>query len=148
MGPIVLGWVFAGFIYFKVAFQAGTNAGISMLASLLIAAILGLTVFLASGIYAAKLLPYNWEPGRVNASWGQLIARTLFWFLIVTIGFVLISRVIIFGFSEELSRAIKMYRWRRLNDEFITFVIISVLPVLVHYIMCLFSTHRNANQSV
>ncbi|HCH71166.1 MAG TPA: hypothetical protein DFK19_01430 [Ochrobactrum sp.] len=68
--------------------------------------------------------------------------------MIVTIGFVLISRVIIFGFSEELSRAIKMYRWRRLNDEFITFVIISVLPVLVHYIMCLFSTHRNANQSV
>ncbi|PQA74953.1 hypothetical protein C3731_04945 [Brucella oryzae] len=46
MGPIVLGWVFAGFIYFKVAFQAGTNAGISILASLLIAAILGLTVFL------------------------------------------------------------------------------------------------------
>lgn len=149
MGQIVFGWVFAGFIYFKVAFQAGTDEGITILASLLMAAILGLTVFIASGMYAAKLLAFNWEPGRVKASWGQLAARTLTWFLLFVGVFLVLSRIIIFGFSEQLSDEIRMFRWGgRLNGDFVSFLIIATIPVLVHYLMCLFSTHRNANQSI
>ncbi|MER9236597.1 hypothetical protein NKI56_32050 [Mesorhizobium sp. M0622] len=144
--PIVLGWAFAGLIYFKVAFQAGTSEGTTVLASLLMAAVLGLTVFFASGMYAAKLLAYNWEPGRMRASWGQLVGKTLFWFSMIAFAFVVVSRLIIFGFAEKLSYDIRIFRWDRLNDEFVVFVIIAVVPILVHYLMCLFSTHRNANQ--
>jgi hypothetical protein len=149
MGLIVLSWAFVGFIYFKVAFQASTHEGITILASLLTAAMLAMTVFIASGVYAGKLLAYNWEPGQLRVSWGQLIAKTLMWFLLFAFGFVLASWIIIFGFSEDLSDDIEMLRWGgRLNDEFLKFVAITALPVLVHYLMCLFSTYRNANQPV
>ncbi len=147
---VVAAWTFGAFIYFKVAFDGGMYETISIIASLLLAIVLGIIVFAASGVYAMRLLAYNWTRGRVPASVGALIARTVFHFLGITLSYLVVARLIIFGFSKDLSDDIEMFTYGvggdRLGEEFIIFIFIVSAPVFAHYALSIFGTYLNANR--
>lgn len=138
---VVAAWTFGAFIYFKVAFDAAMYETISIIASLLLAIVFGIVVFAASGAYAMRLLAYNWTPGRVPVGAGTLIGRTIFHFLGITTVYVIASRLIIFGFSKDISEDIPMFQ-----EEFLPFVLIVSAPVFAHYVMSVFGTYMNANR--
>lgn len=146
MRAILIGWVFCAFIYFKVAFEAAFSSGITILAAFLMSIIMGGVVFLGSGAYAAKLLRYNWTPGAVPVGYRTLISKTLLTFLGVYLAFGVLSRLIIFGFSNRLSDSIEVFRYRfRIDEDFVSFSLIVAVPVILHWVMCLVSTHATAN---
>ena len=145
---ILIGWTFASFLYFKVAFDSLFNESISIVAALLLAVMVGVYVLIGSYLQANQLLRYNWSPGAVPAKLSELVAKTLISFLALSAVFVLISRAIIFGFSKNLSSDIKLLTWRGGVDEsVIMFLIIVLVPLFLHYAMSLFGTYNNANAS-
>jgi hypothetical protein len=141
-------WAFVAFIYFKVAFDAVFEyIGISIVASLLMGAIFGGVVFFFSGQYFLKLNKYNAKPKQFQATFWDLISITIWQFLGSVIVYAVISRLVIFGFSKELNRQIDIFRRNKLDDDFILFLCLIALPLLVHYIMTLWPTYLNCNSS-
>lgn len=139
---IFAAWAFAVFLYFKVAFDAAFQyQNISVVASLLMGAIFGFFVFFLSGQYYLKLNKYNTNPNQFQATFWNLVSITIWQFLGSAIAYIVISRLIVFGFSKELNRALE--RGDVLTEELVLFVCLSVLPVLVHYIMTLWPTYQN-----
>jgi hypothetical protein len=147
MGGIILAWAFASFLYFKITFDAVFSRDISIIASLLMAVIFGITVFIASGIYAAKLFRYNAIPGRVSAKLSELLLKTVWPFLGLCVGFTVLTRLIVFGFSKDLTRQIRMFDYRgNVEEDFVQFVLIVIAPLLLHYAMCIYPTYFNATR--
>lgn len=140
-------WAFGSFIYFKVAFDALFYESISIIAALLLALTLSAILFWTSGIYAMRLLKYNWSPGMVPASLATLIGKTILPLLGMSIVFVVIARLIIFGFSKQLHKEIDLYDFRgNISEAVIAFVVIVVAPLLLHYVMSVLGTYVSANR--
>lgn len=148
MRGIILAWFFISFLYFKVAFDAVFYKDISIIASLLLAIAFAILIFFAAGIYAIRLFKYNAVPGRVPATLGELIKQTIWPFLGLSIGYTVLSRLIIFGFSKDLHREIRAFDYRgNIEEELVQFVLIVLAPVLIHYAMCIYPTHYSANRT-
>jgi hypothetical protein len=148
MLAVVVVWMFASFIYFKVAFDLGfTYRSISIFAAFLLALVFGSLVFATSGIYSLRLLRYNWTPGTVSASTGTLIKATILPFFVIWITFSCLSGIIIYGFSKDLSRGIEFFRITNyrgdIREEIIIYWLITLIPVLIHYALCIFTTKMN-----
>lgn len=137
MGLIIVGWVFVTFLYFKVAFEFAYYTGITTIGSILLAIIFGLFVFFVSGIYSARLLSYNWSQDKVPADSYELIGKTFYHLLAAFISYAIIDYLVIFGFSERLSRSI--------DSDALPYLIVIITPIVVHYAMCIFSTYKNCN---
>jgi hypothetical protein len=145
---ILIAWGIGAFVYFKVAFDAAFRADISIVAAFLLAVFVAGIVFAASGLYAARLLHYNWSPGTVKASAGELIRKSFGLFLLIYISYAIISRIIIFGFSKRLSSEIDVFSYKyEPSDEVLSYLFITILPVALHYAMCIFATYRNTRSS-
>jgi len=145
MRGIVLAWFLASLLYFKIAFDAVFYKDISIIASLLMAIAFGVLIFFAAGIYATRLFKYNAVPGRVPATLGALIRQTIWPFLGLSIGYAILSRLIIFGFSKNLHRKIRAFDYRdNIQEELVQFILIVLIPVLIHYAMCIYQTYHNA----
>jgi hypothetical protein len=146
MNKIILAWGFVTFLYFKIAFDAAFNDGIAIIASLLLAMITSGFVFFASGIYAAKLFRYNAVPGKVQATIGEIVSKTVWPFVGLSVAYIIAARLIIFGFSKRLNREIRFLDYSdSIREEFIVFAIIMLIPVALHYAMCIYPTCFNAN---
>ncbi len=147
MRGIILAWVFISFLYFKILFDAVFREDISIIASLLMAIIFGILVFFASGIYAMRLFKYNVVPGRNPATLWELVTKTMWPFVGLSIGYAVVTRLIIFGFSKNINREIRAFDYRgNIEEEFVQFIMIVLVPVLIHYAMCIYPTHYNANR--
>nr|WP_278388380.1 hypothetical protein [Brucella intermedia] len=140
MGLMVLGWAFFGFIYFKVGFEATTSTGISVMAAFLLAVTLAAIVVCAAGVYDTNLSAKD-----SSQTWWGRFKRTAIYFVLLAVGFVLISRIIIFGFSNDLSDEIGLYRRSigvlpkvYFNSAFVTSLTLIVLPILFHYLAFLY----------
>jgi len=144
---VIIGWSFFGFLYFKVVFDATFRADLSIISSLLMSIVFGFLVFAASGVYASKLLEFNWTPGRVPARLSQIIGRTFWYFLGMMAVYAIVIRLIIFGFSKRMNNNIDLFDYRgNIDEEFIVFLIIIFIPFFIHYAMCVFGTFNNANK--
>jgi hypothetical protein len=141
---IVLGWAFAAFIYFKVALDASFYRGVSVLGALIMAGILGVLVLFSSGFYTVQLAKYNVRALASGHSVAKAIGYTVLVFVISTVAYIAISRLVVFGFSKELSREIgtAIYRRRGFDERFITFALITALPLALHYVLILFNSKR------
>jgi hypothetical protein len=136
MLAVFLGWAFASFIYFKISFDFALR-DISIIASLLLYLLLAASVYIASGIYSARLLPFTTGMKSPNVS--ILLNLTILPFIGVFAAYTLLGRLIMFGFSKQLDRFIDLTDFRGGMDEiFIVFLIIMFFPVFIHYVMCLF----------
>ncbi|PJB73309.1 MAG: hypothetical protein CO093_01060 [Alphaproteobacteria bacterium CG_4_9_14_3_um_filter_47_13] len=140
MAGIIIAWSFFSFIFFKVMIDAGLNSDITVLASLLMAIVFGGIVFFSSGVYAMKLFYINANPGSRSATLGEIIAKTIWPFLLFCAGFIISSRFIVFGFSKKLDREFSGYNG---EEEFFWFCLFICIPLIVHYIMVLFPTYQN-----
>jgi len=139
---VAVGWAFAVFLYLKIALQAVTYYGVTVLAASLMAIVFGilLTVLLPAYVKRAALM-------RVDAFFDSkpqpsLLSQTFIPMLIGMFVYVLCCRLIVFGFSGKLDREISLFNWRGLNPEFIIFVVVTSLPVLAHYITLLMGMKR------
>lgn len=142
MLKIVSGWVFILFLYFKIAFDAGFYDDISIIASLLLAIVLGIFIYFVSGAYTFKLMKYHDHPGQIPTKLWRLANQTIWPFLGMCLGSLIVSRLLIFGFSKELNDEIDLFDRRgNVEDEFIMFVFIILIPVLIHYAMSLFPAY-------
>ncbi|WP_043061708.1 hypothetical protein [Brucella anthropi] len=135
MGLMVLGWAFFGFIYFKVGFEATTSTGISVMAAFLLAITLTAMVFCAAGVYDTKLS----ATGHIQTRWGRF-KRNIFYFFLFSASFVLISRIIIFGLSNDLSNEIGFYRRsigvlpkNYFNAGFVASLLLTIFPIFFHF---------------
>jgi hypothetical protein len=147
MRGIVLAWFFVSFLYFKIVFDAVFYQDISIIASFLMAITFAILIFFASGVYAMRLFRYNAVPGRVPATLRELIGKTIWPFLGLSIGYAILSRLIIFGFSKNLHREIRAFDYRgNIQEELVQFILIVLAPVLIHYAMCIYPTLYNANR--
>lgn len=118
---IVLSWSVGAFIYFKIAFDALFRRDITIIASLLMGLGIGVVVFVASGIYAARLLPYNWSPGRKPATCTELVLKICCLFVGVMTTYLVAARLIIFGFSKRLNGEINFFHFgyrNKIDDDF------------------------------
>lgn len=142
---LVLGWGFAAFLYFKIVMDAAFYSGVSVIASLLMATILALLVFFISGVYAIKLASFRFDKTASDGSWGSILGRTILPFILSAIGYFVVSRLVVFGFSKDLSKHLRMFGYRgQLEEDFVVFAIIVIAPVVIHYLMILFSARRMA----
>lgn len=148
---ILAGWAFVAFLYFKITFDAVFYQDLSVLASLLMGGILGVFIYFISGQYALKLFKYNANPNKFQASLWELISKTKWQFIGSVFAYTIISRLIIFGFSKELSRNIRAFQYDvrldEIRDEFILFVCLTIVPLLIHYIISLWPTYQNCLHS-
>lgn len=144
---IVVAWCFGSFLYFKVLFDFVFRSDISIFATFLMSVSLGILIFFSSGVYASKLLRFNLSPGTVPATLSDIIKPTFVPFILFSATYALLCRLIIFGFSKRLHRDIDIFRYRnKIDEDFIYFLIIVAAPVIIHYVMVVFSTYHNANR--
>jgi len=144
---IVVAWCFGSLLYFKVLFDFVFWSDISIFATFLMSIFLGILIFFSSGRYASKLLRFNWSPGTVPATLSDIIKPTFFPFILFLSTYALLCRLIIFGFSKKLHKDIDIFNYRnKIDEDFIYFLLIASAPVIIHYIMVVFSTYHNANR--
>lgn len=144
--PVILGvWGFAMFLWTKIMFEALSWNGITVLGALLIAIVFAGYVFVFSGVMAKLFLPINIFPGTVHADPLSMVGKSIIPFVIGVALFGLASRLIILGFSEQLSRDLnRWFNWRgEPTEAAVGFAIITGLPCLAHYVMCLVTTYGN-----
>ena len=149
MAVIWIAWAFGSFLFFKIAFDWFFDSATSIVASLLIAILAGIAIFAASYIYAMRLLRFNWSPGAVAARYSELVFKTIIPFLGISLAYALVSRAVIFGFSKELNREIRIfsgYRRQEIDESILLFAGIIVMPIIIHYLMSLIGTYNNANR--
>ncbi len=145
---IIGGWAFATFLYFKIVFDAAFSRDITIIAALLMGVAFGVLVFTFSGVYAMRLLEFNWSPGKITATVSQLISRTIIPLIGAVIVYGLVARLLIFGFSKKLNYSIDVFNYRgNIDKDFVTFVLIIFLPIIVHYAMSIYGTYINANRT-
>ena len=148
MIAVVAIWSFVSFVFFKVCFDFAYYKDISIVAALLLGIGIGAVIFAASGVYAHGLLKYNWTPGRVTATVGQLLRPTIIPMLLFAMAYGTVARLVIFGFSKSLNKEIRVFT--RYGDDldktFIVFAAIISAPILLHYVMCIAETYRTANK--
>ncbi len=143
---IASGWAFATFIYFKVAFDYAIR-DLTIVGAILLGLVFGVWVFVVSGVYALRLLPYNWQPGREHATLGTLVSKTVLPLLIAYTTYLVLARLIIFGFSKRLSDRIEVFGYRdSISDTFLEYMLIIAFPVSLHYAMTIFSTYQNCKR--
>ena len=149
---IVIGWAFGTFLYFKVAFDAAFYDGITIVAALICGILSSVCILFGSGVYAHKLLRFNWTPGAVPARVTDLLSPTLLPFILICVVHSLLLRLVIFGFSKRLSRDISVFegygRNKQVSEEIVIFLLISVAPIVLHYAMSVWGTYRNANKVI
>src|SRR5688572_1284413 len=125
MRAIVLAWFFVSFLYFKVVFDAVFYKDLAIIASLLRAISFAILIFFASGVYAVRLFRYNAGPGRVPATLRELVGKTIWPFLGLSIGYAILSRLIIFGFSKNLHGEIRAFSYYGgIQEELMQFILI------------------------
>lgn len=141
-------WAFVGFLYFKIAFDAAfTHADLSVIAALLMGGLLGFFVFIVSSKYFLKLHKYNANPKQHHASFWELFSITKWQFVASAFAYTIVARLIIFAFSKSLNGKIRFFRRDEISSEFILFVCLSILPLLVHYLITLWPTYQNCIQA-
>jgi len=130
---IFLYWWLGTFLYFKIAITAAEfgydDYQLTVLSSLLLATIFCLTIYSLTKHYAEKLLFLPETNGEIK----RVIAVTIRKFLIYTFIFGAISRLIIFGFSNNLSEEVR-------DGEEFWLMTILLFPIILHYAMCVFAT--------
>lgn len=142
MVKFVGAWAFFLFIYFKIFFDAAFRADISIVGSLLISIVFGFSIYLLSEVYEVRLLKFYDFSSQKPVKIRQLVKETLWPFLGMCVGSIVVSRLILFGFSKKLSHEIDLFDRRgNVEDEFIMFVFIILIPVLIHYAMSLFPAY-------
>lgn len=149
MIAIVTGWIFSAFIYFKVAFDASYYHDITIFASLIMAIVLGVTIFFVTASYAIRLLHYN-SGNKLNdrVTMLRLIKVTFFPFLCSLLFQLFISRVVIFGFSKDLDKEMEIFNYRGdVSQDFLIFCFVIFIPLFIHYLMCLFPTYYSYNKT-
>jgi len=140
----IMGWGFGAFLYFKVAFDGAFNDNLTLTGALVSGIIFGISIFSATGIYAWQLLPYNALPVVAPVRVGKIVAKSLFAFLGATFVYLIVLRLVIFGFSKELSDEIEFY----IEEEFFYFLILATVPMLAHYATVVAGTWLKANASL
>jgi hypothetical protein len=85
-------------------FEALFWGGITVLGAFLIGVIFAAYVFVFSGVMARLFLPINLYPGTVEVDPFTLFGKLIIAFAISASAFGLAARLIILGFSEDLSR--------------------------------------------
>lgn len=126
MMDIFLYWGFGAFLYFKIAISAaqfGADSELTVLSSLLISIIFCVTLSFITDVYAQKLLF-----GADTKNKKDTIRLTFGNYLIASIIFGIIARLIIFGFSRNLNDDIYGDR------EEMGLISILLLPLLLHYL--------------
>lgn len=144
--PVILGvWGFVMFLWTKIMFETLFWGGITVLGALLIAILFAVYVFVFSGILAKLFLPINLFPGTVETDPFSLFGKSIIPFLIAVIVFGVAVRLVIIGFSEELSRRLdRFFHWDwEPTEAAIDFAIVVFIPCFVHYVMSLAGTFGN-----
>lgn len=140
MVPVIAGWAFVSFIYFKVVIDAAFYQGLSVVAALLMSIILGGLIFFLSGVYAIRLAS-NRVSSRLEGAPRRVFRPTVLPMVLASGVFALVSRMVVFGFSKRLNNAIEIFTGyrNRFNDDFVLFALLVAVPIIVHYCMVLFS---------
>ncbi|MCH8347571.1 MAG: hypothetical protein IH901_03630 [Proteobacteria bacterium] len=147
MVKFVGAWAFFLFIYFKIFFDAAFYEDISIVASLLISIVFGFSIYFLSEVYEVRLLKFydfsNQKPVKIR----QLVKETLWPFLGMCVGSIVVSRLILFGFSKKLSHDIDLFdRDWGVDESFIYFTFIILVPFLIHYSMNIFPTYKETKR--
>jgi hypothetical protein len=143
MVALLAGWTFGIFLYLKIALEAAYSDGVTVLAALLMAIIAAFTIFGLTAIYVTGLARLDATTFSYRRSVFQIVSKTGIPFAVGSAVYILACLLIVFGFSEDLSRDIgrwTLYRYGRANDDFITFCLMVWGPVLAHYAMVIFGS--------
>ncbi|MCA3364950.1 MAG: hypothetical protein INF79_04960 [Roseomonas sp.] len=147
MSVILGGWGFAMFLWTKVLFEAFFYDGITVLGALLIAIVFAIFVFCFSGLSAQKFFPVNAFPGQVKVDLSLLIRKSIVSFFSCSLVFLVVSRLIILGFSEDLNRRLTVFAWNgSLSEKFVYFLVILFVPCFLFYLFVLFGTAQNSKR--
>ena len=149
MNPIsvILTWSFISFLYFKIAFDAAFNADLSIIASLILSLLFGITAFSSLFFYSARICYSDWLPRRLPLRFSEVSGRTIWHFLGITTLYALFARMIIFGFSKNMNREIDIFDYRgHIEGEFIRYLVIVTTPSFLLYAICIFLALRAFNK--
>ncbi|RZT91074.1 hypothetical protein EV681_4597 [Advenella incenata] len=138
-------WGFGAFIFYKVAYGVMAHSGITVLASLLMAVALSLSLFIMMRFNAIEILRYQADPIPASGSRStlhSLYIRLVKIFIVGSIAFALLSKLVVFGFSSDLNGYLG---WRRnvlfssgRLEESISFILIAIAPMFIHFIIIIF----------
>ena len=147
MSVILGGWGFAMFLWTKILFEAFFYDGITVLGALLIAIVFAAFVFCFSGLSAHKFFPVNGFPGQVKVDIFLLFRKSFISFLFCSLAFIVVARIIILGFSEDLHRRMSVCAWKGcLYEQLAYFLVILFVPCFLFYLFILLGTAQNTKR--
>jgi hypothetical protein len=143
MGVIILGWSIVSFAYTKIAFDAFLPSEVSISAALMIGVLTGPFIFGMSGIYTGVLQRYLSFDGRFQGENSQLVGATIMPFLLGSAFYLIIVRLLVFGFSKGLNSELRAFDYNdHIRDPILWFIAVAVQPVLFHYLTIVFGMMR------
>jgi len=134
---------FATFLYIKIAFDFFFWAEITVLAALIMGIITGATIFMMSHMYELRVADF------VPSSFTQILSRTLWVLILCAVVHLIASRLIIYGFSKDLDGQLdRLFYQNRIEKDAITFIILTIVPITIHYAMTIIKFRELVDPSV
>jgi hypothetical protein len=145
---ILLFWGFGSFVFFKIAIGAAI-ADISIIASLLLAMMVCASIFISSSLYGAQMGRHMFAVMyKEGTAFGVSVVPI--WGVVAFLNG-LLAKGIAFGFSQKFNRSLGgdlLYDFGRYHlEDSITFLVIAVTPVTLHFCMILLTARTNSQRA-
>ena len=141
---ILLFWILGSFIFFKVAFDAAFNNDISIIASLLLSVMVGISIFYNSRFYAIQTGKHL---ARIKFSQTtNFFGKAFLAYLVTALTNIAIGKAIVFGFSKKFNRELgyDLLFNSRYTEETFLFVILVIVPITLHFLIVLLGVHMQS----
>jgi hypothetical protein len=146
MHLILGGWAFGMFLWTKVMFEA-FRSGITVLGALLIAILFAIFIYLFSSRSEKIFESVKNSPTQSKINFYYLLQKSFMLFLVYSLSFIFLARLVIVGFSQELNREMEFLNLNRYNfPQFVYFVTIMLLPCGLFYVFNLFRALKNPSK--
>lgn len=143
---ILIGWGIATFVYFKVVIDWAFDADITVGAAIVLTLAESVFALIMTGLHAVQLLNYDWKIATTLAAFRSALSRNYVALIAVSLFDIVISRLVISGFSKDLDEEIQNFCRSGcvIHGTILKFVIIVFIPLFLQFAFSLLSVHRAA----
>jgi hypothetical protein len=145
-------WAFTSFLFFKIAFDAvyyswdyaPSDSALTIIAAFIIGIVTAIWINISAVVYGFAYRRRGIIAGVSLVTPLEILKYTSISLLFCSAAYVLIVRLIIFGFSKQLSSHLGIFSkcygcsdnfFYGVTDNFIEFVGLTIIPMLLHYLL-------------
>lgn len=148
MGPIMFFWWLGSFVFFKVALDASFSQDTSVVSTVLLGAMVAISVFLSGYFYSTKMLVHL---ARVRlGEESRFFSSTRGVWILSVLANICLGKAIIFGFSKNLNRDVGgglLFDFGRYGrEDALLFAALISIPITFHYLTILISVNTSTDE--